>query len=283
MARIMAHRFGFSTTVLFTLDEEGFIEPGSSNIDGMEILRAADLLVVGLRFQDFPPDQMQHLVDYLDRAGPVVGIRTSTHAFRIEEGPYRRYSWDYDGLDYESGFGRQVLGETWVGHYGTNHEQSSRLLIEEANADHPILRGVADMHVVSGGYNAVPPDDVTVLARGEVLNGMEADAPPDPEKERLPVAWTRTYGHGGRVFTTTHGASEDFLNPGFRRLMINGALWAVGLEDAITADADVDLVGPYHPARYAFDGYRIGVRPSDLAGWDTPIMSPDKPTTREEQ
>ncbi|NKB87141.1 MAG: hypothetical protein GKS06_02830 [Acidobacteria bacterium] len=283
MARILAQRYGFSCTVLFTLDEEGFIEPGSSNIAGMDALGSADLVVVGLRFQDFPHDQMQHLVDYVERGGPVLGIRTSTHAFRIPEGPYRKYSWDYDGADYEGGFGEQVLGETWVGHYGTNHEQSSRLQLEEAQAGNPILRGVADLHVQSGGYNAVPPDDVTVLARGVVLNGMSFDDPPDPEKDVLPVVWTRTHGHGGRVFTTTHGASEDFVNPGFRRLLINGALWALGLEDEIRPDSNVDFVGPYHPARFAFDGYRIGVRPSDLAGWDSPIMSPDKPTERTEQ
>jgi hypothetical protein len=111
---------------------------------------------------------------------------------------------------------------------------------------------------------------------------MQADAPPDPDKELLPVAWTRNYaaanGQPGRVFTTTHGASEDFLNPGFRRMLINAVLWAVGSEDAITADLDVSLVGPYHPVTFGFDAYRRGVRPADLAGWDTPIMSPDKPT-----
>jgi hypothetical protein len=121
-----------------------------------------------------------------------------------------------------------------------------------------------------------------VLAVGEVLNGMTPTAEPDPEKELLPVAWTRSYegadGTSGRVFTTTHGASEDFANEGFRRLLVNAALWSVGLEEAITSDLDVSLVGPYNPARFAFEGYRRGVRPSDMAGWDTPIMSADAPT-----
>lgn len=281
LARLMAGRFGFTCSVLFTLDEEGFIEPGSSRIDGMELLRDADLLVVGLRFQDFPHEQMQHLVDYLDRGGPVVGIRTSTHAFRIEEGPFHRYTWNYEGAEYLGGFGRQVLGETWVGHYGRNHEQSSRLVLADGQADHPILRGVTDVHVQSGGYNADPIPGSTVLALGQVLDGMAADAEPAEDRELLPVAWTRlhtgTDGTEGRVFTTTHGASEDFLNEGFRRLLVNASLWAVGLESAINADADVALVGPYHPARFDFEGYRRGVRPADMAGWDSPIMSPDKP------
>ena len=283
MGQILAQRYGFKASVFFTLDDEGFIEPGSSNIAGLEALETADLMVVGLRFQDFPDAEMQHIVDYLDRGGPVMGLRTSTHAFQIEDGPFVKYTWNYEGEEYLQGFGEQVLGETWVGHYGTNHEQSSRVIPLEARLGHPILRGVADMHVQSGGYQAYPPDDADVLAAGVVLNGMEFGAPPDPDKETLPVAWTRLYtgasGEPARVFTTTHGASEDFLNDGFRRMLINAALWTMGLEDEIRGDDDVSLVGPYHPVAFSFDGYRRGVRPADFSGFDSPIMSPDRPTS----
>ena len=282
MARILAKNLGFKCSVFFTLDDEGFIEPGSSNIAGLSALETADLLILGLRFQDFPAEEMQHVVDYLDRGGPILGIRTSTHAFRIAEGPFAKYSYDYPGDEYKNGFGRQVLGETWAGHYGTNHEQSSRILIREDEAMHPILRGVRDIHVQSGGYEADPLSGSVVLGMGQVLNGMNADSPPDPEKELMPVAWARTYeandGKQGRVFTTTHGASEDFLNAGFRRMLVNAALWTSGLEEFINADSDVSLVGPYNPVVFSFDGYRRGVRPADLAGWDTPIMSETKAT-----
>lgn len=281
MARILAKNLGFKCSVFFTLDEEGFIEPGSSNIGGLEALETTDLLIIGLRFQDFPAEEMQHIVDYLDRGGPVLGIRTSTHAFRIADGPFARYSWDYPGDEYKNGFGRQVLGETWVGHYGTNHEQSSRILPREDQAAHPILRGVRDVHVQSGGYKADPMPGSVVLAVGQILNGMEPDDPPDPAKELMPVAWTRTYeasnGKQVRVFTTTHGASQDFLNAGFRRMLVNAVLWAVGLENFIRGDTDVSLVGPYNPVDFSFGGYRRGVKPSDLAGWDTPIMSSSRP------
>ena len=282
LARILAKRFGFHCSVFFTLDEAGFVEPGSSRMRGLEVLKEADLVIFGLRFQDFEEAEMQHIVDYLDRAGPVVGLRTSTHAFNIADGPHERFTWNYEGDEYRGGFGDQVLGETWVGHYGKNHAQSSRVVPEEAQGEHPILRGVRDMHVVCGGYQAYPPEDATILARGEVLNGMEADAPADETKERLPVVWTRSYtgedGAEGRVFTTTHGASEDIVNEGFRRLLINGSLWALGMEDAIRAESDVSFVGPYNPAKFSFGGYRRQVRPADLEGWDTPIFDANKPT-----
>ena len=240
MGRILAQRYGFKASVFFTLDAEGFIEPGSSNIAGLEALETADLMVVALRFQDFPAEEMQHIVDYLDRGGPVMGLRTATHAFQIDDGPFVKYSWNYEGEEYLQGFGEQVLGETWVGHYGNNHEQSSRLIPVESRLDHPILRGVDDVHVQSGGYQAYPPDDADVLAGGLVLNGMGFGAPPDPDKETLPVAWTRVYtgasGTPARVFTSTHGASEDFLNDGFRRMLITPScgLWAWRTKSGLT-------------------------------------------------
>src|SRR3954453_91001 len=85
LARILAKHYGFKCSVFFTTDPNpGFIEPGSSHIAGLEALKSADLVVVFLRFQDFPDEQMQHIVEYLDRGGPVVRFRTATHAFQIK-------------------------------------------------------------------------------------------------------------------------------------------------------------------------------------------------------
>ena len=278
LARLLARHYGFRTSVFITTNaESGFIEPGSSHIAGLEALRSADLLVIFTRFQEFPDEEMQHIVDYINRGGPVVGFRTATHAFQIRrpDSPHAKYTWNNKAPEYPGGFGRQILGETWVSHYGTNHKQSSRLVIEPASASHPILRGVRDMWVESGGYTAYPPDDSVVLARGQILDAMSPDAAPAAGKEQLPVAWVRTYrgasGQEGRVFTTTHGASEDLRNDGFRRMAVQGILWAVGLESAITGTNPVDLVGPYNPTRYDFDGWVKGVKPADMAGWDSAI------------
>ncbi len=282
LARIMAKRHGFKSSVIFTTNPEtGFIEPGSSHITGLETLESADLLVVFLRFQDFPDEQMQHIVDYLDRGGPVMGLRTSTHAFKMKKGAkFEKYSTGYRGADYVGGFGRQVLGETWVGHYGKNHVQSSKLILQAQMAEHPILRGVKDVWVQCGGYNADPIEGSQTLALGRVLDGMRPDAPPAKDKKELPVAWIREHvgksGTAGRVFTTTHGASEDILNPGFRRMLVNAALWCASLEGAIKSDTDINFVGPYQPVTYNFNGWVKGVKPHVLSGWESPIL-PKKP------
>lgn len=139
------------------------------------------------------------------------------------------------------------------------------------------MRGVSDMFVVSGGYTAYPEQmGATVLARGQVLNGMEPDAPADESKDLLPVAWIRHYeletGSRGRVFATTHGASEDLVNDGFRRMVINACFWAMAMEKAIKPQNNIDFVGPYQPTRFNFDGYKAKVRPADLADWNSLIM-----------
>ena len=85
LARILADRHGFDCTVLYAIDPEtGEIDPNyQTNIPGLERLREADLMVIATRFRNPPDEQMKEIDDYLRRGGPVVGLRTATHAFDI--------------------------------------------------------------------------------------------------------------------------------------------------------------------------------------------------------
>ena len=83
MAKIMAKRFGFRCTVLFGIDENGAIKAGGAAIPGMEALKDADLLFFFTRFMKLPEEQVDLLVDYFERGGPAVGLRTSTHCFNL--------------------------------------------------------------------------------------------------------------------------------------------------------------------------------------------------------
>lgn len=283
LARVLAKHHGFKCTVLFNVDPDtGYITPGNSNMPHTDAVTTADLLVFGLRFQNFPDEQMQPIADYIDAGRPVVGTRTSTHAFQIpKDSQFARFDWKYTGAEMFKGFGRQVLGETWVSHYGQNHVMSTRLEIVPDQADHPVLRGVKNPWVESGGYWVDPEPNSVVLAQAQPLQGMKPDSPPAADKQPCPGAWIRTYtgasGNEDRVFTTTYGASEDLRNDGFRRMLINGCLWAIGLEDQITPELNISFVGPYNPSPFQFGGARQSVKPSDLAGWVSPIMDTHKP------
>ncbi|MAC56396.1 MAG: cytochrome C precursor, partial [Gimesia sp.] len=276
LARILAKHHGFKCTVLFNIDPEtGEIVAGNSNMPGLETLKTADLAVVFLRFQNFPKEQMQHFVDYLKRGGPVVGMRTATHAFNMPAtAPFSEYSYNSKDKDYELGFGHQVLGQTWVGHYGTNHKQSTRIKVVDDKKNHPILRGVKDIWVQAGGYVGKPTDG-EVLTMAQPLNGMKQDSPADETKPPMPSEWTRTYtspsGKKGRVFTTLYGTPEDLLNEGYRRMLVNACFWALGMEDAIKEDADVDFVGPFKPNTFGNGTYARGIKPEAYAGFKSPI------------
>src|SRR5262249_35853291 len=117
LAKILSTRHGFTCTVLFAIDPaDGTINPHrNDNIPGLEALKNADLMILFTRFRDLPDDQMQQLAEYADSGRPIIGLRTATHPFSIKDGKtYAKYSWQ--SKEWPGGFGRQVLGETWVNH-----------------------------------------------------------------------------------------------------------------------------------------------------------------------
>ena len=279
LARILAKHHGFKCSVVFGLNAKGEIQPGANNVPGIEELAKADLMVIFTRFQNWPENQMKFFTEYLDRAGPVVGLRTATHAFKgiPKDSPNAKFNNGFGGAEYKDGFGRQVLGEKWAGHYGGNHRSSTRLDVVPAQAKHPILRGVKNMWAQCGGYNANPLKPYLPLAMAQPLLGMNPDSPDDESRKPVPGAWTRHYagkdGKKGRVFTSTYGASNDIENEGYRRLLLNGCIWAVGLEKAIKPDLDVSFVGPFNGTWARGKGRRKpGTKPADLAGWEAPIV-----------
>jgi hypothetical protein len=277
LAKILAKHHGFDCTVLFAVDDQGVITPTrTDHIAGLEALETADLMVILTRFRDLPDDQMKRIADYVDSGRPIVGLRTATHAFNLKpEKVYARYSWT--SKEWDGGFGRQVLGETWIDHHGHHGKQSTRGIIAPGEREQPILKGIKDGDIwgPTDVYRVrLPlPGDSKPLVLGQVLEGMSPTdrAVSGPQNEpMMPVAWVKTFtgkaGKPARVFTTTMGASRDLLSEGTRRMLVNACYWAVGLEDKIPAKSDVAIVGEYTPLPFGFGTHKKGVRPSDLAG-----------------
>lgn len=280
LAKILALRHGFRCTVLFAIDpKDGTISPNvNNNIPGLEALQKADLLVIATRFRDLPDEQMKYIVEYLEAGKPVIGLRTATHAFNLGKSKtYAQYSWANGTDGWKGGFGRRVLGETWVSHHGDHGRQSTRGVLAKGQEKHPILRGILNGDVWGPsdvyGVRLPLPDDSKPLLMGLVLEGMmPTDTPVEGAKNdpMMPLAWVKSYsvaeGKTGRSFTTTMGASQDFESEGLRRLIVNACYWAVGMEDAIPAKSKVDLVGDYKPRPFKFGGAATGLKPSDLTG-----------------
>lgn len=279
LAKILSTRHGFTCTVLFATAEDGKIDPNTTdNIPGLEALDKADLLILFTRMRNLPDDQMAHIAAYLDSGRPIIGMRTATHPFKAGKSKtYARYAFDNKDKAWEGGFGRQVLGETWISHHGDHGKQSTRGIVAPGEEGNPILRGIksGDIWGPSDVYGVrLPlPGDSQPLILGEVVEDMTPTGKPLAGKKNepmMPVAWIKTYasasGKAARVFNTTMGAATDLESPGLRRLLVNATYWAVGLEEKISATSDVAIVDEYKPTKFGFGGHVKGKTPADYSG-----------------
>lgn len=273
LAKILSQRHGFKCTVLFPVDPDGTINPDNAkSLPGSEALSSADGIVMLLRFRAWPSDAMKRFVDAYLAGKPIVALRTSTHAFQFPN--------DSEFASYNS-FGKRVLGEEWVSHWGNHKVEATRGVIEPSAKDHPILKGVEEIFGDTDVYEAYPPADAKILVRGQVLKGMNpGDAPADYRKKRasdkqeqgvndpmMPVVWVREHqnesGKTNKIVTTTMGSATDLQSEGLRRLIVNSVYWTLGLD--VPAKADVTFVDAFKPTMYGFKGAKKGIKPADHA------------------
>jgi len=261
LAKIMSQRHGFKCTVLFSLNDKGEIDPNNQqSLSHPQALDSADAIIMLLRFRRWDDTANKHFNDACNRGVPIIGLRTSTHAFRGKLG----------------GFGKRVLGEGWVSHWGHHKREACRGVIEPDAKKDSILNGVTDVFADSDVYEAYPPKDVKILMRGLVLENMKPDSKPsarDRKKDRpindpaMAVAWTRNYkwpsGKTSRIFCSTMGAATDLQSEGLRRMIVNATYAGLGME--VPKKANVDYVDPYKPLFYGFNTFRRGIKPSDHA------------------
>jgi hypothetical protein len=281
LAKILASRHGFKCTVLFPVDPDGTINPNNQkSISNAAALDSADVVIIALRFRKWPDADMKHFADYFNSGKPIIALRTSTHAFDLgKESGYSKYGWR--SSEWKGGFGKQVLGETWVDHWARHKVEATRGVIPPDARGSVLLRGVEEVFGDTDVYEAYPPADARILLLGQALKGMKPDSPPaDYRRKRstdkqeqgindpmMPVAWTRLYkneaGKENKILCTTMGSATDLLSEGLRRFLVNGVYWAVDLEGKIPSKANVDCVGEFQPTMYGFNSFKKGVKPAD--------------------
>lgn len=279
MAKILSKHHGFDCTVLFGVNREGMVDPTMPiapekgqedafkhhNIPGLEMLEKADALIFVTRLLTLPDGQLKHIVSYLDSGKPIIALRTSNHGFRSKL-PY-----EIDGQQVNIG---QILGGSFMNHHGNWHQDSTRGDIVPEMKGHPILTGVKDIWGLSDVYRTYKegeslPEGCTALVYGQPLIGRVQGGASNPEKEPLPVVWTKDWKTSGgkiaRVLHSTMGSGEDLRNPGLRRLIVNGIYWGLGMEKEIKPDSSVEFVGEFKPLASGFDYENLGVKPQPVS------------------
>lgn len=274
LAKLLATHHGFTCTVLFAIDPAtGNVDPNIlNNIPGLDLLTKADLVVMSLRFRELPDDQMKFIDQYIQEGKPIVALRTSTHAFRYKinkNSRFAKYGVDSKIKGWEGGFGKRILGETWVSHHGDHGTEGTRGLNNGILERHPILKGVKDVWGYTDVYTVgdLGPD-AQVLLYGQSILGMSPAALPNYNKSLMPVAWIKNYkaesGKSCRIFTTTLGASVDMESEGLRRLLINACYWGLHMEDKIQEQSSVQIMGIYKPTMFGFNSGHKGLKPADF-------------------
>ena len=223
--------------------------PEFSPIEGLEVIREADLIVLFIRFRIPPKEQFDLLREYFDAGKPAVAFRTTSHAFWHEKGWFPVF------------FG---------GHYKTHvsNEDGTTSLVLPAAADHPIMRGVERSGFLGEGgvYNAQPLSDTAT----PLLLGKTGSFPSEP------IAWVNQYKPESRIFYTSLGSRDNFEQSAFQNMTYNAIFWALGREippggilnpDAPGAEAVREVAVPAAPTLAAPEGARVLFDGSDLSQW----------------
>ena len=254
MARILKRELGAKVTMCYTTDSLGYIDPNRlDHIDGLAALKTADLMVMFTRFRKLPDDQLKLITDYAESGKPMVGFRTSTHAFLYEDDASKEHM--------NNDWPTQVFGQQWITHHGHFDDGEYPLTSVEIIPEkfgQPILNGVEPfkayswLYHVDGGDWSLHGDSDPVLRGISLKSGHEMKGRLDEFPMKNPVAWTKTHNKA-RVFFTTLGHPKDFEDPSMRSLALNGMYWALGLEEQIPWEGfNVEIEGYYLPNRSGF-------------------------------
>lgn len=269
LSRLAEKELGVKVSLCFSTDSLGIVDPNRlDHISGLEALADADLMVMFTRFRALPDHQLKPIMDFVNSAKPVVGFRTSTHAFL--------YKTDSTKYHMNNTWPADLFGQQWITHHGHFDDGNSPLTKINKRKDHSILNGVSDFvayswlyHVEGGGWNL--QGDCDILLDGTSLRSSHEEGG-RLEKFPLtnPVAWTKNHlsnsNEPSRVFFTTLGHPYDFKNENMRRLALQGIAWALSREKEIpTKGFSVNLDQTFEPNNSGFGKkYKLNKKPEEF-------------------
>lgn len=263
LAEILKRELNAKVTLCFPVDDNGYINPNTKdNIINLESLKKADLMVMFCRFRALPDEQLKYILDYVESGKPIVGFRTTTHAFQ--------YSNDKSKEDLNFEWPKKVFGQQWITHHGHFDDGNTPLTsVLATKHDSKILIGINPfkayswLYHVDGGQEKLYGDAFPLVYGKALKTNHEKELDKYPLVN--PVAWTKTYanskGNVSKVFFTTLGHPYDFRDENMRRLAVNGIYWALNKENLISDKINVAPVEPYNPSNSGMgDKYRKGVK-----------------------
>ncbi len=218
---------GFEVTIVHSDPQDKQRFPGMA-----EAIAKSDLVLVSVRRRLPPKADLDALRAHIAAGKPLVGIRTACHAWSLRN-EKETEALLAQGHAAWNEFDPEVFGGHYTGHHGNGPK--TEIALAPGSAEHSILRGVDAASLVGNGslYKVMP------LAKGTLplLVGTV------PGQEPEPIAWTNLAGpKQARVLFTSLGHIDDFQNPAFRKLLVNGLFWV--LEEPYPKGQDIDKLLP---------------------------------------
>lgn len=196
---------------------------GIHNIENLQILKDADLVVTCIRRRALEQDRMQLIRDYMASGKPLLAIRTSSHAFDAKGNVSRSGGGVVasnvpvsDQLAQWPEFDKEVLGGNYQGHFG-HLNKGTDISIVPGMEGHPLLKGVDSVGFVSPSWlyinRPLRSENIEVLLTGSI-----------PGESVQPVLWIN-HREKGTVVYTSLGHWNDWKIPGFQHIMSNSISW----------------------------------------------------------
>ena len=239
----LQRRFNIRTSVIHSwrsgahdYDMPGEVEiPEYEEIENLEMILDADLIVMHIRFRIPPPEQYDIFQEYFDSGKPAIAFRTTSHGF-----------WPADKKDWFVPF----FGGHYKGHMPNS--DGTTTIVPAEQLDHPILRGVPKMknwNDIMGVYITAPLNDSAIpLMMGKT----------GPEGPAQPVTWINEYQEGQKIFYTSLGGLESFVDPGFINMVYNTVYWALDREVPSNGVLGIDDLDAYE-SEPPFERYGFGL------------------------
>jgi len=259
LAKLLKRELDCTISICYSLDSLGYIDPNNTHhIAGLAALEKADMMVLFTRFRALPYEEAKYILDFAESGKPMVGFRTSTHAFHYPEDSTRLHLFEEWPV--------KVFGQKWIthhGHFEDGHGRLTDVQLIDNKTKHPILNGVQPfqayswLYHVSGGEHQLYGDSAPLLMGTSLRSKHQEAGRLDQFPLSNPVAWTKSYrgtsGKSSRVFFTTLGHPYDFKESAMRKLALNGLFWALGIEEDIPkGGVNADLIGTYAPNNSGF-------------------------------
>jgi nicotinamidase-related amidase/type 1 glutamine amidotransferase len=184
------------------------------NLENLQILEDADLVVVYIRRRGFEPKKMDMIKAYVNSGKPVLGLRTASHAFdpRIKPELSKNNAF-LASLGSWPEFDRDILGGNYLGHTDSKVKSTTVLTAVPGMESHPLLKDVS-----LEGFTSPSTLYTNQSLRSEkaqvILIGTITDQPTQP------VLWTNLTGKTNAIYTSL-GSIQDFNNGNYRQILKN--------------------------------------------------------------